>query len=135
MNRAGMDLVLLLVLIINIMVLLDPNATEERVFSILIVGTLVMLLYVSFVIGPHYLKKISNDDLRRICRNLVLYIPLIILMGILAETGHIDLEDPERAKMEIGMYFLAGITALNVIGITISHLYRKKKEREQSQQS
>ena len=135
MNRLGMDVALLLVLIVNIMVLLDENADGELAFAILMVGTAVMTMYVCMVIGPHYVKKIQNDDLRRIIRNLVFYVPFIVLMIMLAETGHIDFEDPVRAKMEMGAYLLAGVTAITVIEITISHLYRKKKEREQSQQS
>ena len=94
MNRLGMDVALLLVLIVNIMVLLDENANGELAFAILMVGTVVMTMYACMVIGPHYVKKIQNDDLRRIIRNLGYQLESLAIVDSMDwETGEINLRE------------------------------------------
>lgn len=125
-----MDLALILILVVDFLCLFDLNATGESAFAILMVNTLVVLMYISFVIGPRYIKKISNDDLRRLVRNLVLYVPLCVFFFLLESSGHIDIGDPEKAKMEMGFYLLIGLSVITIVESVIAYCYHKKKEKE-----
>lgn len=130
MNRLSMDLTLILILVIDFLCLFDPNATGEFAFSILMITTLIILMYISFVVGPHYIKKISNDDLRRVVRDLVLYVPLCIFFFLMTSSGRIDLDDPAKAKMEMGAYLLIGLSVVLIVKSAIAYCYHKKKEKE-----
>lgn len=130
MNRLSMDLALILILVIDFLCLFDPNATGEFAFSILMITTLIILMYISFVVGPHYIKKISNDDLKNIVRELILYVPLCIFFLLLASSGRIDLDDPAKAKMEMGAYLLIGLSVVLIVKSAIAYCYHKKKEKE-----
>lgn len=130
MNRLGLDLCLILILALDFLCLFDPNATGELAFTILIVNTLIVLMYIGFVIGPHYIKKISNDDLRRVVRNLVIYVPLCVFFFLMTSSGHIDLDDPVKARMEMTTYFLIGLSVIMIVSSIIAYCYHKKKEKE-----
>lgn len=130
MNRLSMDLALILILVIDFLCLFDPNATGEFAFSILMITTLIILMYISFVVGPHYIKKISNDDLRRVVRNLVLYVPLCIFFFLMTSSGHIDLDDPVKAKIQASTYCLIFLSVVMIASSVIAYCYHKKKEKE-----
>ena len=130
MNRLGLDLCLILILALDFTCLFDPNATGELAFTILIVNTIIVLLYISLVVGPRYIKKISNDDLRRVVRNLVFYVPLCIFFFLMTSSGHIDLDDPVKAKIEASTYCLMFLSVIMIVSSVIAYCYHKKKEKE-----
>lgn len=126
----SLDLCLFLVLAIDLMALLDPNANGELAFTIMIVNTLIVLLYVSFVVAPRYIKRIYNDDLRHLLHNMALLIPLCLFLMLSALSGHIDLDDPIRAKNTMVLYILIGLTIIVAVKGIGSYCYHKKKEKE-----
>lgn len=130
MNRMGLDLCLFLILAVDLMTLLDPNANGELAFAILIVNTLIVLLYVSFVVAPHYIKRIYNDDLRHLLHNMALLIPICLFLILLTSSGHIDLDDPIKAKNTMLLYILIGSTIIVAVKGIASYCYHKKKEKE-----
>ena len=130
MNRLSLDMCLILILVINALCLFDPNATGELSFVILIINTVLILMYVSFVIAPHYIKKISNDDLRRVVRNLVIYVPLCAFFLLMTSTGHIDFDDPVKARIEMSTYLLIGLSVIMIVSSVIAYCYHRKKEKE-----
>jgi len=124
MNQPAFDLIFILIMIISGLSLLDDAIELYKV--IVVLNLVIMVMYFMLVRGPRYINKINDGNLASMLSRLLLFIPTMAILFIMAGNEEFDVD---RAKVQMGIYMMIGLSCLTIIRFLYRKYWLKRKEK------